>query len=258
MNKGFRIAATLGLVLILMHFVGLREVQAGLVPEINITLGANADGEMPPPGSTSLQILFLTVFIALLPSILMVMTSFTRIIIVFSFVRSALGTQQMPPNQVLIGLALMLTLLIMNPVIVDIMDNALTPLSEGYIEQNEAISRAMEPLRGFMLRQVTTSNLSFFAGMAGEMLDGDDLDSIPSYILIPAFILTEITRGFIFGVIIYIPFIVIDMVVASVLMAMGMMMLPPAMISLPFKMLLFVLVDGWRLLIEVLIGTFAF
>ncbi|MCL2415493.1 MAG: flagellar type III secretion system pore protein FliP [Defluviitaleaceae bacterium] len=226
-------------------------------PEININFGNTnpTEGEEITGGSVSLQILFLTVMVALLPSILMVMTTFTRIIIVFSFARSAMGTQQMPPNQVLVGLALMLTLFLMSPQISEIMENAVNPLSAGQISQTEAIDQTLEPLRRFMFRQVSTQNLSFFAGLSGQTFEPTP-EAIPLPILVSAFILGELTAGFIIGVVIYVPFIVIDMVVASVLMAMGMMMLPPAMISLPFKVLLFVMVDGWRELIQALVSSF--
>ena len=213
-----------------------------------------------PGGSVTLQILFLTVLIALLPSILVIMTTFTRLIIVFSFLRSAMGTQQMPPNQVLIGLALMLTIFIMNPIIQEINLYAFQPFSEGLIPQEQAFEYAMGPLRQFMFNQLTVSdtswgNVYFFWNLAGRP-ETYAIYDIPNYILIPAFILNELTVAFVIGVIFYVPFIVLDMVVASVLMAMGMMMLPPAMISLPFKILLFVMVDGWRLVIENLVGTF--
>ena len=219
------------------------------------------DGELVDEGilggSTALQILFLTVLIALLPSILMVMTTFTRFIIVFSFLRSGLGTQQMPQNQVLVGIALVLTLFIMNPYIQEINAQAFTPFAAGEITQEEAVERAMDPLRTFMLRQNHMGeNVAFFASIANIEFDITNPDTIPNSVLIPAFVLHELVTGFAIGVMIFIPFIVIDMVVASVLMAMGMMMLPPAMISLPFKVLLFVMVDGWRLLIGTLMSTF--
>jgi len=231
-------------------------------PDIGIVVGDGVD--MDAFGnSVTLQILFLTVLIALIPSLLVVMTSFTRLIIVLSFLRSGLGTQQMPPNTVLIGLALILTMFIMNPYIEDINANAFAPFAAGEITQEEAIDTAMSSLRTFMLRQgegsfvgSTLENTVFFSQIAGVDIDVGDVDTIPNHILIPSFILHELTTGFAIGVIIYIPFIVIDMVVASTLMAMGMMMLPPAMISLPFKVLLFVVVDGWRLVLHSVLSTF--
>ena len=226
------------------------------LPDI-LVIDGNILNEDVLGSSVTLQILFLTVLIALLPSILMVMTTFTRLIIVFSFVRSGMGTQQMPPNQVLVGLALVLTMFLMNDPIQEINANAFTPFAAGEISQEEAIDRAMDPLRTFMLNQPNVmENVLFFAGIANVTIDITDHSTIPNSVLIPAFVLHELIIGFFIGVIIYIPFIVIDMVVASVLMAMGMMMLPPAMISLPFKVLLFVMVNGWRLIIEGLVGTF--
>ena len=231
-------------------------------PDVGIIVGEDVD--MDALGnSVTLQILFITVLIALLPSLLVVMTGFTRIIIVLSFLRSGLGTQQMPPNTILVGLALILTMLIMNPYIEDINQNAFSPFAAGEITQEEAIDVAMGSLRTFMLRQgegsfvgSTLENTVFFSQLANVEIDITDTDTIPNFVLIPSFILHELTTGFAIGVIMFIPFIVIDMVVASTLMAMGMMMLPPAMISLPFKVLLFVVVDGWRLVLYSVLGTF--
>lgn len=251
MTKINKILKILSFVILFIFFLSNQQINIYAV-EVDVNIVG-----LDPGSSVSLQILFLTVLIALLPSILVVMTTFTRIIIVFSFLRSALGTQQMPPNQVLIGLALMLTIFIMNPFIQEINQNSFQPFSEGAITQEEAIDYAMAPLRQFMMNQLLNNlqHIEFFWELAGSP-DIETWEDIPNYILIPAFILNELTIGFIIGVIFYVPFIVIDMVVASVLMAMGMMMLPPAMISLPFKILLFVMVDGWRLVIENLISTF--
>ena len=207
--------------------------------------------------SSNVQAIFLFTLIGLAPTLLMMLTSFTRIIIIMHFVRSALGAQQMPPNQVLIGLALFLTFFVMSPIITDIYENAVTPYIAGEMTQQEAIDTAMDPIRGFMLANVSEGNLRLFADIVGDEYY-ETYEDIPLRVLIPAFILTEITIGFIFGFFIYIPFIVIDMVVASVLMAMGMMMLPPVMISLPFKLLLFLMVDGWNLVVRILIQTFSF
>jgi flagellar biosynthetic protein FliP len=247
----------------------IKDVNAAVLPEINIAIGGGQLGEDgEAPDSVTLQLLFLTIFLVLLPAILVVMTSFTRLIIIFSFLRSGMGTQQMPPNTVLIGLALMLTMFVMNPTITYINENALAPLTAGEITQQEAIDTTVEGFRRFMLAQGREGhrgmggNIDFFARLANFELEVDanghiiDEDTIPTYVLIPAFILHEVSIAFTFGVFIFIPFIVIDMVVASVLMAMGMMMLPPAMISLPFKVMLFVLVDGWRLVIYTAISTF--
>ena len=204
---------------------------------------------------SSLQILFILTIIALAPSILIMMTSFTRIIVVLHFIRSALGTQQTPPNQILIGLALFITFFIMSPVITDINENALQPYSAGEINQAEAIERGMDPLREFMMGQVNDKDLNLFLNIA-EVESIESYDEIPTEVLIPAFIISELRTAFIIGFMIYIPFIIVDMVVASTLMSMGMMMLPPVMISLPFKLLLFVAADGWTLIIKELVDSF--
>lgn len=221
-----------------------------LSPALNISIG---DPENPTGVVDSLQILFLFSIISLAPSLLVTMTAFTRIIIVLHFIRSALGTQQMPPNQVLIGLALFLTMHVMAPTFEAINENALQPYAEGLLSQSEAIELGMEPLRQFMSLQVGSAEVLLFAALADAQFDPEN---IPNSVLIPAFILHEITQGFLAGFLIFIPFIIVDMVVASILMAMGMMMLPPAMISLPFKILLFILVDGWNLILGTIVATF--
>lgn len=205
--------------------------------------------------SNTLRILFLITLLALVPSILIMMTGFTRIVIVLSFVRNALGLQQTPPNQVLIGLALFLTLFIMSPVLKQINEEAYTPYSNGDITQEEAIDKAMAPIRTFMLKNTNTKDLNVFINLA-KLDKPKTYDDIPTEVLIPAFITSELKRAFIMGFLIYLPFLIIDMVVSSVLMSMGMVMLPPTMISLPFKVILFVLVDGWDLLVRSLVTSF--
>ena len=195
--------------------------------------------------STPIRMFLVLTVLSLAPSILIMLTSFTRIIIVLHFVRTAIGTQTAPPNQVLVGLALFLTLFIMWPTFSQINEKAIKPLDEGTITQQEAIQAAEEPFREFMYGQTQTKDLKLFVDMSGETYD--DYDDFPFTTLVPAFIL---------GFLIYIPFIVIDMVVSSVLMSMGMMMLPPTTISLPFKVLLFILADGWDLVIGNLVKTF--
>ena len=202
----------------------------------------------------TVDIIILLTILTLLPSIVLMMTGFTRILIVLSFMRQALGMQQTPPNQVLIGLALFLTLYVMSPVVTIVYNDAYIPFTNQEIDQEEFIERAMEPTREFMMNQIYTSDMDFFLALSKEPIE--DLESIPNKIVIPAFLTSEIKRAFQIGFLIYVPFIVIDMVVASTLMAMGMMMLPPAMLSLPFKVLLFVLVDGWQLILGSLIRTF--
>lgn len=210
--------------------------------------------------SGNLRILLVLTVISLAPSILIMLTSFTRIIIVLHFVRNAVGTQTTPPNQVLIGLALFLTLFIMNPVFTQINENAIKPFDAGEISQEEAFERGAKPLREFMYTQTQTKDLNLFCDIAGvddvDTTDSAQIENLSMSIIIPSFILSELRTAFIIGFLIYVPFIVIDMVVASVLMSMGMMMLPPTTISLPFKVLLFVLADGWDLVIGSLVKTF--
>ena len=226
------------------------------LPNINIDIGQSTD---PSQVTSSLQMIFLLTILTLAPSLLVMMTAFTRIVISLHFVRSALGTQQMPPNQVLIGLALFLTLFIMSPTFELVNNEAIKPYSASEISQEEAIEKGMYPIKEFMLRQTRDVDLKLFADIAEmpPIPEGEDIvANIPVTILIPAFIISEIRAGFMIGFLIFIPFIVIDMVVASTLMSMGMMMLPPAMIALPFKILLFILVDGWNLVIGQLTQTF--
>ncbi len=205
--------------------------------------------------SVSLQILFLLTILSLAPAILIMMTSFTRIIIILSFVRRALGTQQMPPNQVMVGLALFLTFFIMAPIATNINDNALQPYLDEEIDHEVALALATDPIREFMLKNTREKDLALFANLNGEPI-GEVVEEIPMRVVIPSFIISELKTAFQFGFILYIPFLVLDMVVASTLMAMGMMMLPPVMISLPFKILLFVMVDGWNLLTQSIVTSF--
>ncbi|MCR5431443.1 MAG: flagellar type III secretion system pore protein FliP [Lachnospiraceae bacterium] len=207
--------------------------------------------------SATLQILLLLTVISLAPSILIMLTSFTRTIIVLHFVRTALGTQTTPPNQVLIGIALFITLFVMSPVFIRINTEAIVPLQNGEISMEEAFDRGLGPIREFMFDQMEGSekDLELFLDIAG--IDGvESRDDVPTTTLIPAFILSELRIAFIMGFLIYIPFLVIDMVVSSTLMSMGMMMLPPTTISMPFKILLFVVADGWDLIVGQLVRTF--
>ena len=204
--------------------------------------------------STPIRMLLVLTVLSLAPSILIMMTSFTRIIIVLHFVRTAIGTQTAPPNQVLVGLALFLTFFIMWPTFQEINANAIQPWDAGEITQEEALAAAELPLREFMYSQTQTKDLDVFVELSGETYDS--YEEIPFFTLVRAFILSELRSAFIMGFLIYIPFIVIDMVVSSVLMSMGMMMLPPTTISLPFKVLLFILADGWDLVITSVVRTF--
>ncbi len=205
--------------------------------------------------SASLQMLLVLTIISLAPSILIMVTSFTRIIIVLHFVRSAIGTQTTPPNQILVGLALFLTFFIMSPVFTKVNTEAIQPLAQGKISQQQAYDKGIAPLRTFMLSQVNEKDLKLFMDIA-KLKPVDNVDQIPITVVIPSFIIGELKKAFIIGFLIYIPFIIIDMVVASTLMSMGMMMLPPTMISMPFKILLFIIADGWNLIIGELVKTF--
>lgn len=205
--------------------------------------------------SATLQMLLVLTIISLAPSILIMVTSFTRIIIVLHFVRSALGTQTTPPNQILIGLSLFLTFFIMSPVFSQVNTDAIKPLTAGTITQEQAYEKGIAPIRTFMLKQVNKKDLRLFLDIA-QIKEVDNVDQIPITVLIPSFIIGELKKAFIIGFLIYIPFIIIDMVVASTLMSMGMMMLPPTMISMPFKILLFIIADGWNLIIGELVKTF--
>lgn len=205
--------------------------------------------------SGSLQIMLVLTIIALAPSILILLTSFTRIIIVLHFTRAALGTQSAPPNQILIGMALFLTFFIMGPIFSEINTIALQPLGDGTITQEEALELGTEPLKVFMLNQTNGKDLNMMLEISNTPVEEDRMD-YSLIVVIPSFILSELRIAFIIGFLIYIPFIIIDMVVASTLMSMGMMMLPPTTISMPFKILLFVLADGWNLIIVNLMKTF--
>ncbi len=205
--------------------------------------------------SVLLQIVALLTILSLAPAILILMTSFTRLAVVFSFLRQALGTHQMPPNQIMVGLALFLTFFIMTPVWRQVNDKAIKPYLDEQISQAEALKAAMYPVRQFMFRQTREKDLALFVNMAGMDKPNAPQD-IPSSVLIPAFVVSELKTAFIIGFVLYVPFLIIDMVVASVLLSMGMMMLPPVMISLPFKLILFVLMDGWYLIVGSLVKSF--
>ncbi len=206
----------------------------------------------------TLEILFLTTIIALLPSILVMMTSFTRIIISLSFLRTAMGTQQNPPNTVLIGIALFLTLFIMSPVLNEIQVNAYEPYTRQEITQAEALARAEQPLKSFMLRNTEQSSLRMFCDLAqvDEPETDEEAMALAMRVVIPSYITSELKAAFQIGFFLYIPFMLMDIVVSSTLMSMGMIMLPPAMISMPFKLLLFITVDGWELLFSTLAQGF--
>lgn len=212
----------------------------------------NVNGNQIP----TLDIILMLTIIALLPSLLVMVTSFTRTIIILSFLRNALGIQQTPPNMVLVGIALFLTLFIMTPVIDEINTQAYTPYKEKEITQETALKRAQVPIKEFMLSNTEKTSLELFTEMAAVEEPPEEVQDLPLTVIIPAFMTSELKQAFTAGFLIFIPFLIIDIIVSSVLMSMGMMMLPPAMISLPFKLLLFVTVDGWELLFSSIVKSF--
>jgi flagellar biosynthetic protein FliP len=206
-------------------------------------------------GSNAVQILLLVTGITLVPALLFTVTGFTRILIVLGFIRTGLGTPNAPPNQVLIGIAFFLTVFVMAPTLKDVKREALDPLSKGKITQMQALDRGQKPLREFMFRQTRTKDLALFVKLA-KLKRPQTREDVPTYVLIPAFVTSELKTAFQIGFLIFLPFLVIDLVVSSTLMSMGMIMLPPVFISLPFKILLFVLVDGWHLVTQSVVESF--
>ncbi|TWI72405.1 flagellar biosynthetic protein FliP [Desulfobotulus alkaliphilus] len=229
--------------------------QAVTFPLPSIRIGVE-EATGPRDVAIALEVLALLTILTLAPAILVLMTSFTRIVVVFHFLRQAIGIQSSPPNQVVIGLALFMTFFIMKPVWTEVYENALDPYLEDQITYQEAFANAEKPIREFMLVNTREKDLALFIKVAGADKP-ENRDSVSLLHLIPAFVISELKTAFIIGFVIYVPFLIIDMVVASVLLAMGMMMLPPVMISLPFKLMLFVLVDGWHLIAGSLIRSFA-
>lgn len=222
------------------------------IPKINITLDKS---NKPKDVSTALQILFLLTILSLAPAILIMVTSFTRIVIVLSFFRQALGTHQLPTNQIIIGLSLFLTFFVMSPIIKQINTEALKPYLSNKITQTEAWQKSIEPIRKFMFHQTREKDLALFVKIA-KMARPNKSEDIPTSVLIPSFVISELKTAFQIGFLIYLPFLIVDMVVSSVLLSMGMMMLPPIMISLPFKLIFFVLIDGWNLMVGSLVKSF--
>jgi len=250
---GKKMFLVLLIILLILHTSSAAFAQPGIsISDEGISITSSDD---PQEVSTSIKLLLILTILTLLPSILIMMTSFVRIIIVLSFLRNSMGTQQIPPNQVIIGLALFLTFFIMSPVINDINQNALKPYTENQITLEEAIDRSENSIKDFMLKHTRDKDLALFAGLA-QIDPPEDLMDLPLTVVVPSFMISELNTAFRMGFMLYIPFIVIDMVVASTLMAMGMMMLPPVMISTPFKILLFLLVDGWNLLTENIVKSF--
>ncbi len=239
-------------VLILIFSANLHSANTIPIPTISIGVGESTN---PSDLVKTLQIVFLLTILTLAPSILVLMTSFTRIVIVLHFLRQALGTQQMPPSQVVVGLSLFLTFFVMSPVIKQINNTALQPYLKKEISQKDAFNKALIPLRKFMLKQTRKKDLALFISLS-QNKKPKNINEVSTLTIIPAFVISELKTAFQMGFLIYIPFLILDMVVASVLLSMGMMMLPPVMVSLPFKLMLFVLADGWNLLVGSLIKSF--
>ncbi|SDZ93815.1 flagellar biosynthetic protein FliP [Selenomonas ruminantium] len=225
---------------------------APLIPSVNVDVGSS---NKPQDVAVTLQVMALLTILSLAPGILIMTTSFVRIVVVIGFLRNALSTQNVPPNQVVIALSLFLTFYIMSPYWSQANENGIQPYMAGQITQEEAITNVVAPIREFMFKQTRESDLALFVNLADDERP-ETQDDVSTFTLIPAFVISELKTAFQIGFMIYVPFIVIDMIVASTLMSMGMMMLPPVMISLPFKILLFVMVDGWHLLIKSLIVSF--
>ena len=245
--------ANLIIILFAALAAGLPAVSQALqIPTLQIGIG---EANSPKQVSTLIEILILFTVLSMAPAILLMMTCFTRLVISFSFLKKALGTQTTPPNQVLIGLSLFLTLFIMTPVFTQINTLAVEPYLAEEISAEEAIEKGSKPIRSFMLKQTREKDLALFMSIA-KLNKPKDKDDVPTSILVPAFMISELKTAFQIGFVLFLPFLVIDMVVASVLLSMGMMMLPPIMISLPFKLLLFILVDGWHLIVGSLIQSF--
>ncbi|WP_319469243.1 flagellar type III secretion system pore protein FliP [uncultured Pseudodesulfovibrio sp.] len=253
-GRTFRIQAIFWVVLLAaIALPVLAFAQGPTIPKLSMELAAGQ--AEPGEVSTLLEILFLMTVLSMAPAIMLTMTSFTRIIIVFHFLRQAMGTQQMPPNQILAGLAIFMTLVIMYPVGKAINDTAFQPYMAEEIRFDEMLDRAQKPIRKFMFKHTREKDLSIFYSITKEDRPKNK-EEVNTLMLVAAYTISELKTGFTIGFLIYIPFLILDMVVASILLAMGMMMLPPVMISLPFKILLFILIDGWNLLVGSLVNTF--
>ena len=251
----FRLNRNMLLIILLVFMAGseaLAQQTALPLPKLSIEVGK---ATKPEDVSVTLQILLLMTILSLAPAILILTTAFTRIIVVFYFVKQALGTPQMPPAQILVGLAMFLTFFIMAPVWTKVNTVAVQPYLEKKVNLTEAYDRGVDPLREFMFKQTREEDLALFVKMANLQKPNSRAD-VPTYVVVPAFAISELRTGFQIGFIIFIPFLIIDVVVSSILMSMGMMMLPPAMISMPFKILLFILVDGWHLVVSSLMQSY--
>ena len=240
------------LIALICAFLGMtQDAIGGANPSVTIDLGQTG----PKQTAVVFQIIALLTVLSLAPAFFIMVTSFTRIVIVLSFLRQAIGTQAAPPNQIIISLALFITVFVMAPVGETVYSQALQPLLAEQISYEEAWTKGIQPIRGFMLKQVRDKDLALFIDLS-KMPKPETVDQVPIYVVIPAYILSELRVAFQIGFLIYIPFLIVDMVVASILMSMGMMLLPPAVISLPFKLILFVLADGWNLVVGSLVKSF--
>jgi len=246
------VSTMVGVGVLLLMTAGIARAQGVTLPSVNLGFKT---AENPNDVVNAVKIVLMMTVLTLAPAIMIMMTGFTRIIIVLSFLRQALGSPQLPPNQLLVGLALFLTFFVMKPAFDDINTKALRPYLAGTLSQDRALDEALSPLRKFMFNQTRDSDLALFVRLA-KAEKPKTLADVSTTVLVPAFVISELKTAFQIGFIIYLPFLVIDMVIASVLMAMGMMMLPPVVISLPFKLMLFVLVDGWTLLIGSMVQSF--
>lgn len=241
-------------ILVATGLLALLPAVAQAVPLPTISLGVD-EAKSPQQVATGIELLLIFTVLSMAPAILLMMTSFTRLVITFSFLRNAIGTQQMPPSQVLVGLALFLTLFIMAPVFNKINESAVKPYMAEQINAEQALTAAMVPMREFMFKQTREKDLELFLSLA-KAPKPQNREEVASTVLIPAFMISELKTAFTIGFVLYLPFLIIDMVVSSILLSMGMMMLPPIMVSLPFKLLLFVLVDGWYLIVGSLVKSF--
>lgn len=229
------------------------EVSLPTLPSVNLSVGQSGD---PQQLSVTLQILLLITVLSLAPAMVLMVTSFTRILVVLGFLRNAMGIQQLPPNQVMVTLALFLSLFIMRPVWEEVYLEAYKPLQEGQIQADQALNRGLQPIRQFMLSQTRDEELSLMISLS-DLERPETPEDVPTLILVPSFMLSELKTAFQMGVVIFVPFLVIDMIVSSILMSMGMIMLPPMLVSLPFKVLLFVLANGWDLVVVSLVKSFS-
>ncbi len=247
-----KIKIIFSIVFVFLIFLNYSKVYAAPVdiPNINVSIGGE-EGSL----TSTIQVIIVLTVLAIAPSILLMMTSFTRILIIFSFLRRALSLQATPPNQVLIGLSLFLTFYIMAPVFTEVYEEAYVPLSEEKIGQEEAYERAIKPMKEFMIKNVRTNDLALFIKIS-DSEPVENVEDVSIWALVPAFVISELKTAFIVGFMLFIPFIIIDMIVASTLMALGMMMLPPVMVSMPFKLLLFIMVDGWNLITGAVVKGF--